>query len=1089
MSFNPAIQDGTVYLAGREDLDGSLRFTIDAATGHTEIQKRTSGLWHPAGLDLGAESLCLGENVALEAVGHNLVVESREGNLSFLAHSMFTDGVSISDAKILRAASYNERMVLQPDNTGAWTGQLLEYVLQAPTHIFSNKIYMQTGAVAATEPVRICIWEGTDDTGTLVFDQTYPASVFTADSEIERNQSGMVEYLKGEDYFVRYESDADFSLKMDVTNTAPWLASDVSGVVRDSLLQTKPWVDGDTWAADDYLIQDRKIYVCNTSGQQDGTFAANTALWDVLVGGYADRIVSPDGLKDLILSNSDLTYDDGTRIRLMINGSEAKLKSPDGDNYFRANNTNCSIIVNGSLRAVIGSSTSYVRSSDADRGIWIKQASVALRENGKNRLFIDNLNTGIFSPNLSSYVNVTNTQLDMYHAGNTRIKVDANYTNIYSPDGGNLNIGNAGLAYNGAVVQTSAHKGIVNGIAELDASGIVPVSQLPAYVDAIDEYATLAALQLADPQESNKVYITVDDNKVFRYTGTAGSYAEISSTLVLGTTNTTAYRGDRGLIAYDHSQSPHDYEPADDDIVKAPIGILPVLDGSNLTGIGGSEIQNQLLSPDELSTVVLGDTSFKYYDGNRFRLEINEYVAAMIGPNGVHTLMVDSTGSFYDGVEIATVNDLNPIHNHDAIISPDASGDLIITDTDLRYNDGYTDRLWINDSLAALISRNNGHSIVVGDSGALYDTVEIATLDDIYSHPIGDGSLHVPANSTTNNGKVLTAGATAGSYTWQTPGLGHLPDRIVSPDTLKNVTITDTNLKYADGTTNRIEIDGTQTRFRGVGASAIYMVFRTNSFEINDGVDRFMSNASKSVMAGANDTWWSACYDDRYEVMDDARARIQANATDTTLISPDGGDVLSVANNNFTYNDGTADRLLINAATARLVAQNGAYISAGTNIYINDATRSRLEITSTHSYLFGPSGTKWVDVDGDSIVLQGDTRVTGVLTIRASVLSLDIINAANTGKGTMQWHTAAGVRSGWFGFGSSGNYALAIANEKADNDMILRTTGTGIVYSEKAFRAQGGYQSADGTAGFTGTYNDGIQSTLVIKNGLVVSVF
>lgn len=36
----------------------------------------------------------------------------------------------------------------------------------------------------------------------------------------------------------------------------------------------------------------------------------------------------------------------------------------------------------------------------------------------------------------------------------------------------------------------------------------------------------------------------------------------------------------------------------------------------------------------------------------------------------------------------------------------------------------------------------------------------------LYTHPSGDGNLHVPATSTTNNGKVLTAGATAGSLSW-----------------------------------------------------------------------------------------------------------------------------------------------------------------------------------------------------------------------------------------------------------------------------------------------------------------------------------
>ena len=37
-----------------------------------------------------------------------------------------------------------------------------------------------------------------------------------------------------------------------------------------------------------------------------------------------------------------------------------------------------------------------------------------------------------------------------------------------------------------------------------------------------------------------------------------------------------------------------------------------------------------------------------------------------------------------------------------------------------------------------------------------------------YTHPGGDGNLHVPATSTTNNGKVLKAGSTAGSLIWST---------------------------------------------------------------------------------------------------------------------------------------------------------------------------------------------------------------------------------------------------------------------------------------------------------------------------------
>jgi hypothetical protein len=47
-----------------------------------------------------------------------------------------------------------------------------------------------------------------------------------------------------------------------------------------------------------------------------------------------------------------------------------------------------------------------------------------------------------------------------------------------------------------------------------------------------------------------------------------------------------------------------------------------------------------------------------------------------------------------------------------------------------------------------------------------------ADNNTVYTHPTTDGNKHVPATSTTNSGKVLTAGATAGSLSWATPTVG-----------------------------------------------------------------------------------------------------------------------------------------------------------------------------------------------------------------------------------------------------------------------------------------------------------------------------
>jgi hypothetical protein len=101
-------------------------------------------------------------------------------------------------------------------------------------------------------------------------------------------------------------------------------------------------------------------------------------------------------------------------------------------------------------------------------------------------------------------------------------------------------------------------KGTAGGIAELDGTGKVPAAQLPSFVDDVLEYTDFISLPVTG--EGGKIYVTLDDYKTYRWSGTV--YAEISSSLALGETSTTAYRGDRGKVAYDHSQSAHNYEPA-----------------------------------------------------------------------------------------------------------------------------------------------------------------------------------------------------------------------------------------------------------------------------------------------------------------------------------------------------------------------------------------------------------------------------------------------------------------------------------------------------------------------------------------------
>lgn len=104
--------------------------------------------------------------------------------------------------------------------------------------------------------------------------------------------------------------------------------------------------------------------------------------------------------------------------------------------------------------------------------------------------------------------------------------------------------------------------GVANGVATLDETGFVPASQLPSFVDDVIEGKYESSTVFKDAEgtedltpESGKIYVDVDTEKTYRWTGSM--YVVISETIAIGTTSSTAFRGDYGQIAYTHSQAAH----------------------------------------------------------------------------------------------------------------------------------------------------------------------------------------------------------------------------------------------------------------------------------------------------------------------------------------------------------------------------------------------------------------------------------------------------------------------------------------------------------------------------------------------------
>lgn len=158
----------------------------------------------------------------------------------------------------------------------------------------------------------------------------------------------------------------------------------------------------------------------------------------------------------------------------------------------------------------------------------------------------------------------------------------------------------------------ASSKGAANGVAELDASGKVPSAQLPSYVDDVVEgYVSggklyqEAAHTTQIPCEAGKIYVDLATNKTYRWSGS--TLTEISASLTLGETSSTAYRGDRGKVAYDHSQTAHapanaeanvqsDWNATDtdsDSYIKNKPSSLPA-NGGNADTVNGHTVESNV---------------------------------------------------------------------------------------------------------------------------------------------------------------------------------------------------------------------------------------------------------------------------------------------------------------------------------------------------------------------------------------------------------------------------------------------------------------------------------------------------------------
>jgi hypothetical protein len=294
---NKPLKDELVDVYGIDQTTGEMRFFGTGADGSFGISLNElgrpaviefqEGIPQLSSFNMSSHSVRLGQNVEIAAAGHHLMTEYNEKETQHLfAHNEF-DGTETGESAILRLYDEQIREVTQADESGEFTGQLFTYTYTPTEHQMVTKFYFKVGTTPATEPVTIEVFNGTDDTGPLLWYRTIAASNFPASTEVEINIEGWIEYEAGQPVFVKVTTTVDASLKTNAAVTQPWRAIDYYRTYHEAILSIRGYVDGATYTYGDWTIDNdtKKIYSCNVTGVQTGTFASNIAKWDDLTSG------------------------------------------------------------------------------------------------------------------------------------------------------------------------------------------------------------------------------------------------------------------------------------------------------------------------------------------------------------------------------------------------------------------------------------------------------------------------------------------------------------------------------------------------------------------------------------------------------------------------------------------------------------------------------------------------------------------------------------------------------------------------------------------------------------------------------------
>lgn len=379
--------------------------------------------------------------------------------------------------------------------------------------------------------------------------------------------------------------------------------------------------------------------------------------------------------------------------------------------------------------------------------------------------------------------------------------------------------------------------GLANGVASLGSDGKVPSAQLPSYVDDVIEVANYAALP--GTGETGKIYVTLDNNKEYRWSGSV--YIELvsspGSTDALAEGSTNLYFTNARASAAAPVQSVAGRTGAVTLVAGDVSGLATVATSGSYTDLSNKPSlatvattgsYNDLVGRPSLGTAAPRDVpsagdaaSNEVVLGNDSRLTdarpANGGNAATVTTNANLTGVVTSIGN-------ATSIANGAISN--AMLANGAVANLSGTNTGDETAATIKSKLGIT----TLSGSNTGdQTTITGNAGSATVLQTARNINGVAFD--GSTNITVPAAAGTLTGNTLAAGVTASSLT----SVGTLSSlNVTTSGSINSITVTDTG------------VNGANIKLIGYGAVTPNKTIRANSgnFEV---INHAYSAASLTV--------------------------------------------------------------------------------------------------------------------------------------------------------------------------------------------------------------------------------------------------